>query len=178
MMKRMVWFTALAVALMVIIAVFFDNRPEFQNPPGGPTRDFTSITLAKFLIKRIVGSQEQVKVPAHHVIPESEANIALTRALKNPQKDILTWIGHATFLMRLDGVTVLTDPFMTKTAGVLGVGPQRFTPPGIAIKHLPPIDVIVISHNHYEHLDMPTLRALPDKDTCKWRKWSLKKPNA
>lgn len=69
--------------------------------------------------------------------------------------DWLVWLGHASFLMRLGGLTVAVDPVLS--ARILGAG-QRFTPPGL--DRLPPLDLLLISHNHYDHLDAPTLRPL------------------
>ena len=72
-----------------------------------------------------------------------------------------TWIGHATLLVDMGGITVLTDPMFSERASPLSfAGPKRIVPPGIAFDDLPDIDVIVISHSHYDHLDMPTLAML------------------
>ncbi|MEM9693906.1 MAG: MBL fold metallo-hydrolase [Myxococcota bacterium] len=77
----------------------------------------------------------------------------------------VTFIGHATLLVQFDGVNVLTDPvYSDRVTPVGGVGPRRFVPPGVAFDDLPPIDAIVISHNHYDHLDLPTLRAVYRRD--------------
>jgi L-ascorbate metabolism protein UlaG (beta-lactamase superfamily) len=73
----------------------------------------------------------------------------------------VTWVGHATFVLRLGGTTILTDPvFSRRIPGVL----PRITPPGVPWTALPEVDAVVISHNHYDHLDAPTLRRLP-RDT-------------
>ncbi len=73
----------------------------------------------------------------------------------------VTWIGHATLLVQMDHVTFLTDPIWSDTASpVAFAGPRRFVPPGLALEALPPIDFVVVSHNHYDHLDLATLRAL------------------
>jgi N-acyl-phosphatidylethanolamine-hydrolysing phospholipase D len=73
----------------------------------------------------------------------------------------VTWIGHATVLVQMDNVTFLTDPIWSKRPSPVPlIGPSRFVKPGMAIIDLPPIDFIVISHNHYDHLDLPTLRKL------------------
>ncbi|HEU0089296.1 MAG TPA: MBL fold metallo-hydrolase [Pseudonocardiaceae bacterium] len=68
----------------------------------------------------------------------------------------LAWLGHASFLIRLGGCTVAVDPVLSER--ILGAG-QRLTPPGL--DRLPPLDLLLISHNHYDHLDAPTLRGLP-----------------
>ncbi|GAB3293206.1 MBL fold metallo-hydrolase [Parasphingorhabdus pacifica] len=70
----------------------------------------------------------------------------------------LTWIGHATYLVRAAGVSVLVDPVWSRR--IPGV-PRRVTPPGVAFSDMPPVDAILISHNHYDHLDEPTIRRFP-----------------
>ncbi|WP_084536822.1 MBL fold metallo-hydrolase [Azospirillum halopraeferens] len=73
----------------------------------------------------------------------------------------LTFLGHVTFLMRLGGCTLLTDPVFSRRAGPGGVmGPRRVRPPAMAPDSLPPVDAVLISHNHYDHLDVASLRAL------------------
>jgi L-ascorbate metabolism protein UlaG (beta-lactamase superfamily) len=73
----------------------------------------------------------------------------------------VTFVNHATVLVQMDGVNVLTDPVWSRRVGpVSWAGPERRRPPGIRFEDLPPIDVVVISHNHYDHLDVPTLRRL------------------
>jgi L-ascorbate metabolism protein UlaG (beta-lactamase superfamily) len=69
----------------------------------------------------------------------------------------LTWIGHATFVLRLGGLLVATDPIWSeRISGVI----KRLAPPGLALENMPPIDVVTVSHNHYDHLDVPTLRRI------------------
>lgn len=73
----------------------------------------------------------------------------------------VTWIGHATLLLRLGGLNVLTDPHFSERASPVGfAGPGRHHPPGVALRELPQVDVIVISHNHYDHLDAASVEAL------------------
>ena len=77
---------------------------------------------------------------------------------QNRAQKTLTWIGHASFLIQVDGINILTDPHLTKRASpVVFAGPSRTTPPGLELHDLPEIDVIVISHNHYDHLDYQTI---------------------
>ena len=82
------------------------------------------------------------------------------RGLAERHADTVTWIGHATLLVRLGGQTFLTDPTWSKTASPIPIGPKRFVPPGLGFDALPPIDFVVVSHNHYDHLDLGTLRRL------------------
>lgn len=73
----------------------------------------------------------------------------------------VTFIGHATFLLRFDGLTILTDPIFANYAGPFGrLGPKRARPPALRLDELPPIDVVLVTHNHYDHLDLATLRWL------------------
>jgi L-ascorbate metabolism protein UlaG (beta-lactamase superfamily) len=74
----------------------------------------------------------------------------------------ITWIGHSSFLIQIDGINLLTDPVLSDRI-FRGVGPRRFIAPGLASTTLPGIDLICISHNHYDHLDLPTIRALGNK---------------
>ena len=78
------------------------------------------------------------------------------------QTPTVTWIGHSTVLVQLDGVTFLTDPNWDDRSGPFSgrIGVRRYTPPGIAFDDLPPIDFVLISHDHYDHLDEPTVRRL------------------
>jgi len=73
----------------------------------------------------------------------------------------VTWVGHATLLVQMSGLNLLTDPVWSDTIGPVSTGgPKRVRPPGIRFEDLPPIDGILLSHNHYDHLDMPTVRRL------------------
>lgn len=72
-----------------------------------------------------------------------------------------TFVNHATFLLQVDGLNVLTDPIWSdRCSAVSFAGPRRHHAPGLALEDLPPIDLVLISHNHYDHLDIPTLQRL------------------
>ncbi|KAL6078154.1 N-acyl-phosphatidylethanolamine-hydrolyzing phospholipase D [Balamuthia mandrillaris] len=92
-----------------------------------------------------------------------------------------TWIGHSSFLVQMEGVNFLTDPVWSlrcSPLGNVGVGPKRFRPVPFPIARLPPIDFVVISHNHYDHLDYYTVQQLGN--STKWyvpmglKAWFLK----
>ena len=71
------------------------------------------------------------------------------------------WVGHSTFLIKKNGITILTDPvFSDRASPFKNIGPKRLIPPAIPIKKLPAIDFITISHNHYDHLDIRSLKDL------------------
>lgn len=76
----------------------------------------------------------------------------------------LTWIGHATVLLQVDGLNLLTDPHWGERASPFSfAGPKRHQPPGLPLELLPPIHAVVISHNHWDHLDRDTLQMLIDR---------------
>jgi len=75
----------------------------------------------------------------------------------------VTWVGHSTLLVQMGHVTFLTDPTWSDTASPIAVGPRRFVEPGLAFDALPSIDFVVVSHNHYDHMDLDTLRSLAER---------------
>ncbi|MBB4155033.1 L-ascorbate metabolism protein UlaG (beta-lactamase superfamily) [Sphingomonas jinjuensis] len=77
---------------------------------------------------------------------------------------VATWVGHATVLVQTQGLNILTDPIYADRAGPLGFGPKRVAAPGIAFDKLPKIDLVLVSHNHYDHLDLTTLERLWERD--------------
>jgi L-ascorbate metabolism protein UlaG (beta-lactamase superfamily) len=85
---------------------------------------------------------------------------------KRPQSGLrATWLGHSTVLIEIDGVRVLTDPVWGLRASPSRfAGPKRFQPVPVPLRAMPPIDVVVISHDHYDHLDYPTIRELAKRD--------------
>jgi N-acyl-phosphatidylethanolamine-hydrolysing phospholipase D len=79
----------------------------------------------------------------------------------NRTRPTLTWIGHSTFLVQAGGFNVLTDPHFTPRASPFQfAGPERFTPPGLSLANLPALDAVLISHDHYDHLDEGSVRWL------------------
>ncbi|MFA5180734.1 MAG: MBL fold metallo-hydrolase [Syntrophales bacterium] len=88
-------------------------------------------------------------------------------AVRVPKSVIsITPVGHATFLIQMDNLNILIDPTWSDRCSPLPwAGPKRHSPPGIRFEDLPPIDVVLVSHNHYDHLDLPTLERLAEKGT-------------
>jgi L-ascorbate metabolism protein UlaG (beta-lactamase superfamily) len=116
--------------------------------------------------------------PAHVAVPPGAPSVmtrlcAIRRpdsweackALETSGRMIVTWIGHSTVLIQVDGLNILTDPIWSERASPLGfAGPKRVRPPGLTLASLPTIDLILVSHNHYDHMDLPTLKILWDRD--------------
>ncbi len=106
------------------------------------------------------GDPKPPRVPIPCVAPD----LGLLRRHAEPGNTLgaaVTWIGHATVLTQCAGVAVLTDPMFSERASPSSlVGPRRHVPPGVALADLPHVHVVVVSHNHYDHLDLPSLRAL------------------
>ncbi len=95
-------------------------------------------------------------------LPVAPREALLAAWQRTPQTGLrITWLGHSTMLMELDGVTVLTDPVFSERASPFqSLGPSRFHPAVVDIEALPTVDVVVISHDHYDHLDMESIKAL------------------
>jgi N-acyl-phosphatidylethanolamine-hydrolysing phospholipase D len=132
----------------------------FRNPVpidrGGVT------VTVPFLVRRIGGFFRD-----RPGAPSAIANDgAFLRDNARHSKPTVTWVGHATLLVQMDHVSFLTDPTWSHTASPVSfVGPRRFVPPALPFEALPPIDLVVISHNHYDHLDLTTLRRLAERGT-------------
>jgi len=133
---------------------------RFRNPPGSPPQTAGLADLAAFFLRRAANAAAP-DVPPDHVMTAVDAVTALRAA--GPES--LTWLGHAAFLLRTGGKTILTDPFLSERASPFaGLGPKRYVSPGIPVGALPRIDAIVISHNHYDHLDARTIEGFPSKE--------------
>lgn len=83
-----------------------------------------------------------------------------------PNHAAITHINHATFLIRLSNAVILTDPIFSERCSPLPwAGPRRVRPPGLPLDALPRPDIVLVSHNHYDHMDLPSLRSLLDRFT-------------
>jgi len=166
------WLIVIACLAMVIVPQFLDriyyrgdvsshfDGARFFNPDGEDTlAPPTGGSRAGFFWRYLTGNDgrpvwpERVSTPRAKPVARVEGDAM-----------VATWIGHATVLIQTQGLNILTDPIWAETAGPLGFGPSRVTRPGIALADLPKIDLIVVSHNHYDHMDLPTLKTLWDRD--------------
>ena len=131
---------------------------SFRNPEGSPERD----PSVKWSYKIFNEERKKIKVdiPKDHIIPKEKV---LQSLHANKSNDYITWIGHATFLIKLGNTTIITDPLFSKNAGPLIFGPKRYVEPALGLKELPPIDLLLVTHDHYDHLDLSTIRNFPNK---------------
>ena len=131
----------------------------FRNPEGSPKRD------ANFKWSYKIFNQEKKKldmtVPKEHVVDKEKV---LSDLRKYQEDDYVAWIGHATFLIKLGNTTIITDPVFSKNAGPLIFGPKRFTEPALKLNEIPKTDIFLLTHNHYDHQDMTTIRRFPFKN--------------
>lgn len=102
--------------------------------------------------------------PSPGEIPRAEPEVIVPRLAAGVDDVRVTWVGHATFLVQVGGANILTDPmFSDRASPFRRAGPRRFVPPGLALDALPHIDVILLSHDHYDHLDAATVDGLRDR---------------
>ena len=131
----------------------------FRNPKGSPviisrSGKFSYRTFSK-LRKKV-----DLSYPKEHVIEKEKVLADLEKYKDN---DYIAWIGHATYLIKLGKTTIITDPVFSKNAGPLIFGPKRFTNPAIKLNEIPQTDIFLLTHNHYDHQDMSTIRNFPFK---------------
>lgn len=130
----------------------------FRNPwPGTRPKGFGAVLrwAAGRAVRRMRGER------AADVAPLAVGASAIAHPRQADGSLRATWIGHSTVLLQLGAMNVLTDPIWSDRASPVGwAGPRRLAPPAIPLASLPPLDVILLSHDHYDHLDAPTVRAL------------------
>jgi N-acyl-phosphatidylethanolamine-hydrolysing phospholipase D len=129
----------------------------FQNPwPSAELHGFLDVLRWKAGDKRPKGRPPS---PPYGSLPTRRSIVISPRA--TPGYRSVTWVGHSTVLLQLGALNVLTDPVWSERASPFQwIGPRRLMPPALEFDALPPIDVVLLSHNHYDHLDAPTVRRL------------------
>ncbi len=131
----------------------------FRNPLGSPKVDRNFKWSFKVFNKE--KKKLNMTVPKDHVVDKERV---LADIKKYKDGDYIGWIGHATFLIKLGNTTIITDPVFSKNAGPLIFGPKRFTEPALNLKEIPFVDIFLLTHNHYDHQDMMTIRRFPFKN--------------
>ena len=131
----------------------------FRNPEGSPVRS----NDIKFSYRTFIKEKKKIDitVPKDHVI---DKKIVKENLEKFKNDDYIAWIGHATFLIKLGETTIITDPVFSKNAGPLIFGPKRYVEPALNLKEIPKSDIFLLTHNHYDHQDMSTIRNFPFKE--------------
>jgi N-acyl-phosphatidylethanolamine-hydrolysing phospholipase D len=145
---------------------YHDPDKSHHRPHGFQNNylEFEPKSLSELLRWRREAARQRLPppplAPTPRVVPELawlRANAAAGAAMA----PAVTWIGHATAMVQLGGLTVLTDPMFSARASPLPlVGPRRHAAPGLALAELPRVDLVLVSHNHYDHLDDASVRAL------------------
>jgi len=132
----------------------FDGA-RFFNPAAAPAAG----TNPQRYLNRLIRDERDAwpaQVPVRPTVPPREVE---------GEAMLVTWIGHATVLVQTNGLNILTDPIWSERASPFSfVGPRRVRAPGVRFEDLPRIDLVLVSHNHYDHMDLPTLRRLWDRD--------------
>lgn len=135
---------------------------RFANPPGSPVRTPIVGRLPALIgefIKHLVVRRTNDRT---HIL---DTDTALAQFEARSNNNTITWIGHMTTLINVDGYQILTDPWWGNYGSpVPGLGPRRYAQPALEISQLPPIDVVIVSHNHYDHLDLNAISRLPNRD--------------
>jgi len=148
------------------LSIAMENKPyhhlpdgTFRNPEGSPVRS----NKVKFSYSQFIKEKKKIDltVPEEHVVKKEKV---LADLKKFKEDDYIAWIGHATFLIKLGGTTIITDPVFSKNAGPLIFGPDRFTKPALNLNEIPKTDIFLLTHNHYDHQDLTTIRKFPFKD--------------
>ncbi len=136
------------------------SGPEFANPPGSPLRSGGLDAVSGFFRAR-PPSEDNLARPGH-VLTRSEAVDTLLQG--GAARDKVTWLGHAGFAIQVNGVKLLIDPFLTDFASpVPGIGPRKFIASPFEPADFGQTDILLLSHNHYDHMDASTLDGLPNR---------------
>jgi N-acyl-phosphatidylethanolamine-hydrolysing phospholipase D len=138
----------------------------FRNPwPGSERAGLAG--LFRWMVVERATTPRAVEPPAS-AFPRATPTFATPRA--EPHAITATWVGHSSFLLQVGGQNVLVDPVWSdRVSPVPFAGPRRFTQPGVAFDALPPIDAVLLSHDHYDHLDAPTIRRIARRwPTARW----------
>ena len=138
------------------------NKPAHHTETGfenrHPLPDPVKRSFWRFLKRRYFGNDDWPKAKHQHgKIPIETPD---HNAIQNPDPTRLqvTWVGHATVLVQYGGLNILTDPVFSKRASPFKrLGPKRYSPPGLSMDDLPKLDLVLLSHNHYDHFDLASL---------------------
>ena len=132
----------------------------FKNNYSGPVSK-SFLDFLKWQIHRIKNNLPPAPQLPTPVVPADLVFISSNAKAGENMQPAVTWIGHASTLVQASGLNVLTDPVFSERASLFeSIGPIRTQPPGLSLAQLPKIDVVLISHNHFDHLDINSVVAL------------------
>jgi len=135
------------------------NKPHHTKSGFKNGHVYEENEFSDFLKWRRERAKKEIAGPESYNFPLAKNNPDFLK--QNRDKNTATWIGHATILLQMEGYNILTDPhFSKRTSPVQWAGPERVAPLGLAFKDLPPIDIVVISHDHFDALDEQTILKL------------------
>jgi N-acyl-phosphatidylethanolamine-hydrolysing phospholipase D len=143
-----------------------EHAAGLHHRPQGFQNNYTAFEPKGFfeLLRWRLDAARNGLPPPGQPTPQLAADLDFirTNAVAGPaMQPAVTWIGHATVLAQFGGINVITDPMFSERASPIGfLGPKRHLPPGVALRDLPRLDAVLISHNHYDHLDAMSVRAL------------------
>lgn len=168
------------MVLQLLSNISHHTQHGFKNP----SPEFKEISVLDFLKWKIFEGRkgEIPDKPKQYHFNTVKNDGRLLR--QNTNQSTITWIGHSTLLIQTEGLNILTDPIWSERCSpVPFAGPKRHVAPGVAFENLPPIDVVIISHNHYDHLDKKVIKKLGNKPLClvplgvgkQMKKWGIER---
>lgn len=170
----MLWIVIIILAIMAFVLIFMRAYPEFGGRPTKADREDYAKRAEEYFDGKhfsypseceLEGVSADNRVSKKATTPTSELPIMTPDFAKGSEGDVvITWLGHSSSLIQMSGKNILVDPvFSKRSSPVQWAGPQRFTVPSVTVDDLPDIDAVLITHDHYDHLDMATIKALESK---------------
>ncbi len=162
------WLAILFCLALSIVPHFLDARyyrgpvsdhfdgDRFFNPDGA---DGLPVANTGTMLRYLTASDDRPLWPSRVMVTPTKPPARVEGA-----RMLVTWVGHSSVLVQTNGINVLTDPVWSKSAGPFGFGPTRVAEPGIRFEDLPHIDLVLVSHDHYDHMDLATLKRLWERD--------------
>lgn len=150
------WLKTWFLISIILLSIFHFTHDHYKNIGDSGEPNFLKLIKWKFTRERAVWPE----------LPQNNTSTEKPDFPESASKDdiVVTYINHSTMLIQLDGENILTDPIWSDYAGPFGrIGVKRSIHPGMQIDDLPKIDFILISHSHYDHLDIPTIEKLVEK---------------
>jgi L-ascorbate metabolism protein UlaG (beta-lactamase superfamily) len=181
--SKKLWWTVFLVLITLVIITFFvlslpifggeisgerlervQANPQYQDGSFtnvGSQFPFSFFEVGSFFTESLF--YDEIRIPPTEIPIVSVAASSLS--ILKPSTLRAFWIGHASVYVEIDGIRMLIDPVFSNFASPFDFGPKRFHPPPITLQDLPKIDAVVISHDHYDHLDMKTIIHLSERGT-------------